>query len=140
MFLYQDAGLMNSKTTSDLQSGSATSASDRRKTTRYGFMAVAELTDPGDAKLISGKVTQISRGGCYVDSPKTFPVGTSLKVIISRDGRTFVAKANIIHVQEQIGMGVAFLDPPQDQLRILDSWIAEAPRDSASVGSPQVSR
>lgn len=120
---------MNPKTTSGLPNESVTSASDRRKAERFGFMAVAELTDPEDAKLVSGRVSQISRGGCYVDSPKTFPVGTSLKVIIYRDGRTFVAKANIIHVQEQVGMGVAFLDAPQDQLRILDSWIAEAPRD-----------
>lgn len=93
-------------------------------------MAIAELTDPEDAKLASGRISQISRGGCYVDTPKTFSVGTSLKVIIFRDERTFVAKATVIHVQEQVGMGIAFLDAPQDQLRILDSWIAEAPRVS----------
>jgi len=96
-------------------------------------MAVAELSDPEDTKLMSGRVSQISRGGCYVDTPKTFPVGTSLKAIIFRDERTFVASARVIHVQEQIGMGIAFLDAPQDQLRILDSWIAEAPNASAPV-------
>ncbi len=66
-------------------------------------------------------------------------VGTSLKVIISRDQRTFVAKADVIHVQEQIGMGIAFVDPPQDQLKILDSWLAALP-STTSVGSTSQSK
>jgi hypothetical protein len=118
---------MKSTTSSHLPDGSITSRSERRKAPRYGLVAIAELADPEDARLLSGKVTQISRNGCYVESPKTFPVGTSLKVIISRDERTFVTKANIIHVQERMGMGLAFLDPPEDQLRIVDSWLAELP-------------
>jgi hypothetical protein len=103
---------------------------DRRQAPRYSLVAIAELTDPEEGRMISGKVTQISRNGCYVATPKTYPVGTSLKVIISRDQRTFVAKANIIHVQERMGMGLAFLDALDDQLRILDSWLAELPATS----------
>lgn len=120
-------GLMKSTTSSNLPDGSIASRGERRKAPRYGLVAIAELADPEDARLLSGKVTQISRNGCYVESPKTFPVGTSLKVIISREERTFVAKANIIHVHEGMGMGLAFLDPPEDQLRIVDSWLAELP-------------
>src|SRR5580704_5181716 len=100
---------------------------ERRKAPRYTVVAIAELTDPGDAKMLSAKVTDVSRTGCYVDSPKTFPVGTSLKVIISRDQRTFVAKADVIHVQEQMGMGIAFLDAAKDQVEILNSWLDELP-------------
>jgi hypothetical protein len=125
--------LMPSKTSSDSSKRYFTFA-ERRKAPRYGLVAIAELTDAGDAKMLSAKVTEVSRTGCYVDSPKTFPVGTSLKVIISRDQRTFVAKADVIHVQEQMGMGIAFVDPPQDQLKILDSWLAGLP-SSSSVGS-----
>src|SRR5580704_11608101 len=115
------------KTDSDSPTGSVTPADDRRKAPRYGLVAIAELADSEDGKLLSGKITQISRSGCYVDSPKTLPVGTSLKVIIFRDQRTFVAKASIIHVQEQMGMGIAFLDAPKDQLEVLNSWLAELP-------------
>ena len=115
------------KTASDSPTGSVTPADDRRKAPRYGLVAIADLTDSEDGKLLSGKITQISRNGCYVDSPKTVPVGTSLKVIISRDQRTFVAKANVIHVQEQMGMGIAFLDAAKDQVEILNSWLDELP-------------
>lgn len=126
-------GLMPSKTSSDSSKRYFTFA-ERRKAPRYGLVAIAELTDPGDAKMLSGKISEVSRTGCYIDSPKTFPVGTSLKVIISRDERTFVTKADVIHVHEQRGMGIAFVDPPQDQLKILDSWLAGLP-SSSSVGS-----
>src|SRR5580700_5624390 len=115
------------KTASDSPIGSVTPADDRRQAPRYGLVAIADLTDSEDGKLLSGKITQISRSGCYVDSPKTVPVGTSLKVIISRDQRTFVAKANVIHVQEQMGMGIAFLDAAKDQVEILNSWLDELP-------------
>ena len=115
------------KTASDLPTGSVTPADDRRKASRYGLVAIAELTDSEDGKLLSGKITQISRSGCYIESPKTLPIGTSLKVIIFRDQRTFVAKANVIHVQEQMGMGIAFLDAAKDQVEILNSWLAELP-------------
>lgn len=98
---------MTSKTSSNLLDSSSMSATERRKVPRYGFVAVADLSDPEDGKLVSGRVTQISRSGCYVESPKTFPVGTSLKVIVFRDEHTFVAKASIIHIQEQMGMGIA---------------------------------
>jgi PilZ domain len=127
---------MPSKTSSDSSKRYFTFA-ERRKAPRYGLVAIAELTDPDDAKLLSAKVTEVSRTGCYVDSPKTFPVGTSLKVIISRDERTFVAKADVIHVQEQIGMGIAFVDPPQDQLKILDSWLAGLTSTSSVENSPE---
>jgi PilZ domain len=120
----------------DVRSGSAASGSDRRKAPRYGLMAIAELTDPEAAKLVSGDLTQISRTGCYVATPKTFAVGTPVKVIVSRDERTFVARASVIHTQEQMGMGLAFLDPPEDQLRILDSWLTELPPSSALAGNP----
>ncbi len=115
------------KTASDSPTGSVTPADDRRKAPRYGLVAIAELTDSEDGKLLSGNITQISRSGCYIDSPKTLPIGTSLKVIIFRDQRTFVAKANVIHVQEQMGMGIAFLDAAKDQVEVLNSWLDELP-------------
>ena len=115
------------RTASDSTAGSVTPSADRRQAPRYGVVAVADLTDSENGKLLSGTITQISRSGCYVDSPKTLPVGTTLKVIIFRDQQTFVAKASVIHVQEQMGMGVAFLDASKDQFEILNSWLAELP-------------
>jgi len=103
----------------------------QRTVPRYIFVATTELTDFASAIKLIGRVTEISRKGCYVDILNALPVGTSLNVRILRDQGAFVTKAKIIYVHERIGMGVVFLDPAQDQLQILDSWLVELPSTAA---------
>ena len=55
------------------------------------------------------------------------PVGDTLNLRISNDHGTFAAKGKIIYVHERIGMGVVFVDPPKEQLDVLDSWLVELP-------------
>jgi hypothetical protein len=98
---------------------------------RYTFIATTELTDSASAMRLSGRITEISRQGCYVDTLNALPVATLLNVRISRDQGTFVTKGKIIYVDERIGMGVVFLDPPKDQLEILDAWLLELPSTTA---------
>ncbi len=102
-----------------------TSYAEQRKIPRYTFIATIELTDDASAARLSGRVTEISRNGCYVDIMNTLPVGTLLKVRIVRDSGTFATTGKAIYVHERIGMGVVFVDPPPDQLKILDVWLAE---------------
>ena len=82
------------------------------------------LTDSVNAIRLSGRVTEISRNGCYVDALNALPVGTVLDVQISCDQGTFSTKGSIIYVHPQIGMGVRFVDPPEEQLKTLDTWLA----------------
>jgi len=96
----------------------------RRAVPRYEFVATSELRDPVSAIRMSGRVTEISRNGCYVDILNALPVGTLLDLRISCDQGTFSTKGSIIYVHPGIGMGVAFLNPPEDQLKVLDSWLA----------------
>ena len=111
----------------DSPSDSATPHGERRKTPRYTFVATTELTDIANAAKLSGRITEISRSGCYVDILYALPVGTLLMMHISCDQGTLVVKGKILYVHEGIGMGVVFLDPPKDQLEILDSWLGELP-------------
>lgn len=101
------------------------SSSERRAVPRYAFVATTELTDAASATKLSGRVTEISRKGCYVDIANALPVGTLLNLRISCDQGAFATRGRILYVQENIGIGVAFLDPPNDQLEILDSWLAQ---------------
>ena len=87
-------------------------------------MATSVLTDPVNAIRLSGRVTEISRNGCYVDALNALPVGTVLDVQISCDQGTFLTKGSIIYVHPQIGMGVRFVDSPEEQLKTLDAWLA----------------
>jgi hypothetical protein len=111
----------------DSSSDSVTTYRQQRTVSRYLFVATTELIDSASAMKLSGRVTEISRKGCYVDILNALPAGTSLNVRILRDQGTFVTKGKIIYFHERIGMGVVFLDPAQDQLQILDSWLVELP-------------
>jgi PilZ domain-containing protein len=111
----------------DSPRNSIPSYSQQRTVPRYTFVATADLTDAASAMKLPGRVAEISRKGCYVDTLNTLPVGTLLDVRISREQGTFVTKGKTIYVQERLGMGVVFLEPKEDQLRILDSWLAVLP-------------
>ena len=97
----------------------------QRTVPRYTFVAVAEIIEAATQTCVMGRINEISRKGCYVDTLNPFPVGTHLNVVISRDQGTFATKGNVIYAHEGMGMGVAFRDPTHDQLTILDSWLAQ---------------
>jgi len=77
---------------------------------------------------IVGRMTEVSRKGCYVNTPSTLPVDSLLKVVISRDEETFVTNGKVIYVHDGIGMGIVFVDSTEDQLEILHSWLVDVPR------------
>lgn len=99
--------------------------SERRSVPRFNLIAAAEITEPASGVHISGRISEISRRGCYLDVLNTLPVGTRLHLTISRDQGTFATDAKIIYAQDGMGMGILFLDVPPDQLKALDGWLAE---------------
>jgi hypothetical protein len=98
-----------------------------RTVPRYSCVAVAELIETASTMCIVGRIREISLKGCYLNVRSTLPVNTLLKVVISRDGETFVTNGKVIYVHDGIGMGVTFVDSTQDQLEILNSWLAGLP-------------
>lgn len=98
---------------------------ERRSVPRYSFIATAEILEPASGVRMSGRISEISRKGCYVDLLNTLPTGTIIQVQISRDQGAFASSGRIIYAQESMGIGVAFVNMPAEQLKILDSWLAE---------------
>lgn len=101
----------------------------QREVPRYTLIAIIDIIEPVNDVRISGRVSEISRKGCYVDILNTLPKHTPVRVVISRDRGTFSSAAKIIYVQEHMGMGVAFVDSRDDQLKVLDAWLAELKED-----------
>jgi len=99
--------------------------SERRTVPRYTLIAVAEIVEPGSGVRMAGRISEISRKGCFLDLLNTLPMGTPVQLRISRDQGAFAWAGKIIYVQDGMGMGVAFDDLPANQLRTLDSWLAE---------------
>jgi hypothetical protein len=107
-------------------SDSPSSAWDRSRLHRYTFLGISEFPETAGAICVQGRIAEISRKGCYVNTPNTLGVGTPLRVIISCYEETFVTNATIIYVHEQIGMGIAFAESPESQSESLNSWLAGA--------------
>jgi len=101
------------------------SYANRRSVPRYGLIAQTDVVEPVSGLRISGRISEVSLKGCYVDVLNTLPTQTEIEVRISRDRGTFTSPAKIIYTQEGMGMGVAFLNTPADQFKILDTWLAE---------------
>jgi hypothetical protein len=110
------------------QSDLGPSYSTERTVPRYSLLAVAELVETASTMCIVGRLREISRKGCYVNTTSTLPVGTVFKVFISCEDRTFMTTGRVIYVHEGIGMGIVFVDPSEDQTEILNDWLADAAR------------
>jgi hypothetical protein len=98
---------------------------NRREVPRFSLIAVAVLREPESDTKISGRISELSRKGCYVDTLISLPEGTNLEVRISRDQGVFESLAKIIYVQSGMGMGLVFVNTADEQLKILDSWLDE---------------
>jgi hypothetical protein len=109
---------------SDLPSNVDRPYAIERTVPRYSFFAIVELTESENTMCIVASVNEISHKGCYVYTPSTLGVGTILKLVISRDQDTFISNGKVLYVRDRIGMGIAFIDTPEEQLEILDAWLA----------------
>jgi hypothetical protein len=112
-------------------SSTGTAYATKRSVPRYTFVAVAEITDDSSQTCVVGRIAELSRKGCFVDTINPLPLGTSLKLVISRDQGTFATNGKVIYVQEAIGMGVAFVDPSPEKVKVLDTWLASRSPDDA---------
>jgi PilZ domain len=111
--------------TSDLPIDAGQPYREKRTVPRYSFIAHVEVIEPASDTHIAGRVSEISRKGCYIDVLITLPPGTLIQLKVLRDQGTFSTKGKIIYAQESMGMGVAFLEIADAELKTLDSWLAE---------------
>jgi hypothetical protein len=102
--------------------------SERRVEPRYTFVATADIIEPSSGTRLRGRVSEISRKGCYIDILNTLPRETLVRVCISADSGIFESDGKIIYVQENMGMGIGFVNPPERQQAVLDAWLAELSR------------
>jgi PilZ domain len=113
---------------------------ERRTHPRYPCTSTAEIVDTGSGARILGRTSDISRGGCYVDTINPFPVGTLVKIQLTKDEQSFVALGTVVYGMSGLGMGLMFTSVDPEQLRALQRWITELGRMSGTeleVGAPE---
>jgi hypothetical protein len=98
--------------------------SESRATPRYSLVLSAEMSVENAGPTASARISDISMGGCYIDSANTFPAGTIMHLRLSQQGETFESKARVVCEYPRMGMGMAFLETQPAQLAILERWLA----------------
>jgi PilZ domain len=97
---------------------------ERRRSTRYPFVAGAEVIEPESNTAIAGRTSDLGRGGCFIDTLNPFPPGTIVRVRLTLEQCTFEAHAKVVYSINGIGMGLLFKGVQPGQARVLEGWIA----------------
>jgi hypothetical protein len=93
---------------------------------RYPFIAIAEIIHPESGGIPGSRVAKISLNGCYVDTPKTLPMGSDVVIKIFAESECFAATAKVVYANSNSGMGLAFQEVPSKSGVILRTWLDRA--------------
>jgi PilZ domain len=103
--------------------GSPMGTTERRSGVRHSCTAAAEIMDLQTHTRINGRTYDIDRGGCFIDSVASFPVGSLVALRLTKDNQTFVGTAKVVFQQAGMGMSLAFTSAEPEQLWIIENWI-----------------
>ena len=96
---------------------------ERRTVPRFAFDAHAEMSDPLVKLRALGRVTEISRGGCFVVAPDRPTVSSVIQLRIEKDSELLSTWARVIYDRPGSGAGFRFIATSPDQLKVLGAWL-----------------
>lgn len=111
---------------------------ERRRQVRYPFTAAVEIVVRESQTRIQGRTSDLSRGGCFVDTTSSFPAGSTVTIRLTKDSRTFKADAEVVYSLVGMGMGVKFTSTDTGQVGTVEKWMAEL--SGEALPEPELSR
>ena len=104
---------------------------DRRRTPRYPFGGVAEVTAPRSGKYLIALTRELGRFGCFVRTMTPIPAGEEVSLTITHHDREFTVSGEVAYVLPTEGMGIAFGAIPLSDQAVLEKWLADSESDAA---------
>ena len=98
---------------------------ERRHSLRFPFTASIEAIESESGARITGRTTDLSVGGCYVDTISPLPVGADAKIRLTRGEESFEAQAKVVYSKVGMGMGLAFVSAQPNQVQLFQRWVLE---------------
>ena len=98
---------------------------ERRRHGRHPFTATVEAVETNTQTRINGRTSDLSRGGCYVDTISSFPAGSIVKMRLTKETHSFEAMAEVVYSMVGMGMGMKFTYAEPEQLWTLEKWVGE---------------
>lgn len=96
-----------------------------RRWPRFPFVAIVLAVDPYSDIAITARTTDISLGGCYIDTVNPLPAGTTITIELVHKGESFQAVGEIAYLQANMGMGIRFMKVNKLNQDVLTRWIEE---------------
>jgi hypothetical protein len=96
---------------------------ERRRHKRYLVSASLKAVELQSKARFTGRVSDFSMGGCYVDTITTLPKGATLKIRLVHEGKFFETRARVTASTAGMGMSLIFTETEPGQLEILEGWI-----------------
>jgi hypothetical protein len=101
------------------------SSPERRRNLRFPFTATVETVDKSSGAKVIGRTSDLSLGGCYVDTLSPLPIGAEAKLRIQRGSETFEAQVKVIFSSIGLGMGLAFVSAQPKRFKVFQKWLLE---------------
>ncbi len=96
---------------------------DRRKANRGTI--ILEATWEGDAGRHGARVSDMSMGGCYLDTIGQVEVGEILNINVQLpEGEWITLRGTVAHLHPNLGFGIRFDDLSDDQRKLVTRLIA----------------
>lgn len=100
---------------------------DRRAHARLKQSVPVEIEVSGSDVPMRGATSDLSLGGCYIESMYPFPVGTSLGLRL-QIGDTLLVEAMVVTCDPQVGNGIKFMKMLAEDIEALKAYLENAER------------
>ena len=92
---------------------------ERRRFPRVKSAVALELRYAGATAPVRATTSELSLGGCYIETMFTLDVGTKLDVVMWLEGQKIAAKGIVATRYPQVGNGIDITDiKPEDRARL----------------------
>jgi hypothetical protein len=100
---------------------------EKRAHSRIFVSVSVEIVDRQTEMKVTGRVTDLGIGGCYVDTLNTFPKDTPVDISLFRQEQTLQLRAVVAYIvnDKGIGMGLSFTSNPASSRAKLLEWLRE---------------
>src|SRR5215207_9946134 len=95
-----------------------------RQNDRFSYLKEVELEFSSGRR--SARISDISAGGCYIDTIAQVPVGQTLRLHVGSNTGEMDFTGRVAYILEGFGFGIEFVDMTDDQREFLNKILAAA--------------
>ena len=103
---------------------------DRREYSRLKLHVPVEMITETSDSPIRGATSDLSLGGCYIETIFPFPVGTNLELKLQIDG-TLLVLATVVTCDPQVGNGIRFSKMLPEDFEELHAFLVATEKEAS---------